>query len=89
MAACGVAVRAKDIEGYCDEAFYSALEMWFRTKLWGLAHGGGWATEPIDYIDAITALESENNRMEAEEIDSKTKKVDKVNVKEDFKQAPG
>lgn len=56
------------------DEFYSALRYWQYTKLWGLAHGGeGWANEPIPYIDAITALESESNSIENEEMDKKTK----------------
>lgn len=88
-AACGVAIRAKDVETYCDETFFSALEKWFLTKLWGLARAGGWADQPIDYIEAITAIESENNRIENEEMAAKTSKNVSVNDTTGMKKAPG
>ena len=71
----GVRIKNKDIPYYVDEYFYSALNAWQMTKLWGLAHGErlGWAEEPLEYIDAITILESENNKWEAEEREKKTK----------------
>lgn len=77
FAAHGKAIKAHEIEKYCDETFYSALEKWVLTKMWGMPHGGGWAEEPVDFMDAITTLESENNAIEAEEMDKKTGK-DKV-----------
>ncbi len=50
-----------------NELFWSALERWYYTKLWGLAHGNGWADEPLQYIQAITVIESEQKSIEAEE----------------------
>ena len=77
FAAHGKAIKAKEIAEYCDETFYSALEKWALTKMWGMPLGGGWAEEPVDFLDAITALESEQNAIECEEMDKKTGK-DKV-----------
>lgn len=77
----GVIIRADEVANYCDETFYSALEKWALTKMWGMPHGGGWAEEPVDFIDAITTLESEQNAIEAEEIEKKTNKGNVTDVK--------
>jgi hypothetical protein len=71
-AACGVPIKNKEIPEYVNDTFYSALEHWYKTKLWGLANGGiGWANEPIGYIDAITLLEAEKNAIENEEMEKR------------------
>jgi hypothetical protein len=74
FAACGIPIKNKEIPFYVNETFYSALERWYTTKLWGLANGYiGWANEPSDYIDAITTIESEKNAVEVEEMEKKMK----------------
>jgi hypothetical protein len=46
------------------------MEKWQLTKMWGLANGAvGWANEPSIYIEAISILESENNKIESEEME--------------------
>jgi hypothetical protein len=56
-----------------DETFFSALDKWYHTKLWGLANGSvGWANEPADYMDAITLIENEKNTIEVEEMEKRT-----------------
>jgi hypothetical protein len=42
--------------------------------MWGLAHGRGWAEEPIEYINAISVLENEQNMIEGEEIEAAKEK---------------
>jgi hypothetical protein len=65
---CGEVITWDDIPKYLDETFYSAVERWYYTKLWGLANGNiGWANEPKDYMDVITLIESEQNAIEHEE----------------------
>lgn len=58
--------------------------------MWGLAHGGGWASEPTEYIEAITAIESENNMIENEEIEAKSSKGNAkvTDGKESMRKAP-
>ena len=71
MSADGKPIRDGDIASYFTEFFYSALEKWQLTKLWGLANGSvGWANEPIIYIETISILESENNKIESEEMEA-------------------
>jgi len=70
----GIIIRAKDLQSYCDEYFFSAMEKWALTKMWGLPNGCGWANEPSEFIDAITALESEQNKMEKEQMDKMKEK---------------
>lgn len=69
-----IVIRAGDVEKYCDEYFFSCLERWALTKMWGLAHGRGWAEEPIEYINAISILENEQNMIEGEEIEAAKEK---------------
>lgn len=58
-----------------NEEFYTALRAWHLTKTWGLANGNvGWANEDADYIEAISAIENEQNAMENEEMDKATSK---------------
>ncbi len=80
---CGIAVYADTVEDYVNNEFYYALQYWQMTKMWGLANGNnGWANESFDYIDAITALESEHNAMENEAMEEASSKHGKMkNVK--------
>lgn len=71
----GTVVRAEEVKEYCDEYFFSCLDKWILTKMWGLAHGKGWAEEPLEYISVISILESEQNKMEKEEMDRKTASI--------------
>lgn len=68
---CETTVYVNEVEKYCDERFFSALQAWYNTKKWGLANGNGWANESIEYIEAINVLEMENDAMEQEEMDKK------------------
>jgi len=75
-AICGEVLTWNDIPKYLDETFYSALEKWYYTKTWGLANGKvGWANEPKAYIDAITVIENEKNKVEAEEMEAHSAKM--------------
>ena len=65
-------IRAGEVQGYCNDYFFSCLERWALTKMWGLAHGKGWANEPIEYIQAISILENEQNLLEHEEIEKRS-----------------
>lgn len=65
-------VYDRDIPKYVDEYFYSCMERWALTKMWGLANSGGWAEQPVEYINAISTLENEYNRIESEEIEKKS-----------------
>ena len=76
----GEAITWNDIPKYLDETFYSAIERWYYTKLWGLANGGiGWANEPIDYMEAITLIEAEQNTIENEEATKRMQEAEKKN----------
>jgi hypothetical protein len=67
-------VYAKDIDLYLDDFFYSALHAWYITKTWEkFAFIGGWAENPMDYIDSITALESVYNEFEQEQMEKQRK----------------
>lgn len=52
-----------------DPAFIFYLNVWQYTKLWGMPNGNGWANEPINVLEGITALEFESKTIEAEELD--------------------
>lgn len=66
-----VYVTRDEVKGYIENPiFLEALNIWHKTKLWGLPNGhDGWANEPIDVIDAITILENEAKVIEAEEME--------------------
>jgi hypothetical protein len=62
----------KDIETYIDDDFYTMLHAWYMTKTWDkFAFSGGWAEQPIDYIEGITAIESVYNEMESEDMEKR------------------
>jgi hypothetical protein len=61
-----------DIEKYCDEYFFSCVERWALTKMWGNAHGArGWADEPMEYVNVISIIENEQNAIEREDMEKK------------------
>ena len=61
-----VSIRRDEIKKYVeDEYFLRILYIYNMTKLWGLPHGGGWADEPEDVIEGITALEMEAKALDA------------------------
>lgn len=66
-AAEGVPIYGYQIAEYCNNTFWDALQAWSLTKRWGLANGNvGWANEPMEYIEAITVLDSVSDAMENE-----------------------
>jgi hypothetical protein len=65
----GVVVRADEIADYCNEYFWSAVHAWSMTKTWGMAFSGGWAEQPVEYLDAITAIEYAQNEWESEQME--------------------
>jgi hypothetical protein len=71
----GKVIRAYEVAQYMTEYFYSALQAWQLTKMWGLAHGAGWANETVEYVEAISILESESNKMEQEEMDKRSEEM--------------
>lgn len=65
-----VVVTRDEVKGYVENPeFLQALDLWHKTKLWGMPNGSGWANEPQEVLDAITALELESKAIEAEEIE--------------------
>lgn len=64
-----VLVRRDEVAGYVnDPTFLYILQVYNMTKLWGLPHGGGWADEPADIMNGLTAIELEARAIEYEEI---------------------
>jgi hypothetical protein len=76
-------IENQDIPKYVNEEFYEALNAWYYTKLWGLAHGTtlGWANENKSYIDAITTIEAEKNAVENEEQQARMEEAEKKKPK--------
>ena len=82
FAAEGVPIKVKDIPFYMDEFFWSALHAWSMTKEHGLANGNaGWANEPTEYIDAISAINSAHNEVEREEMEKRMEEAKKPKSK--------
>jgi len=66
-----VAVRRDEVLGkVTDPVFQDALSIYQLTKLWGSPNGNGWANEPIEVLEAITALELEAKALEHEELEN-------------------
>lgn len=69
-----VLVTRKEVIPYImDKEFQYLLSVYQTTKLWGMPNGQGWANEPTDVLDGITALELEAKAMEYEEMSERTK----------------
>ena len=62
----GTIITWNDLDKYFDDMFYSALEVWSTTKLFGLPNNAGWANEPRAVVDAYRTLEYEQNKIENE-----------------------
>jgi hypothetical protein len=66
-----VRVKRKDILGMVtDPVFQEALSIYQLTKLWGMPNANGWTNEPIEVLEAITAIELEAKAMEHEELEN-------------------
>jgi len=66
-------VYNREIQDYCNEFFFSAMQAWYYTKTWGMAFSGGWAEQPCEYLEAITAIEGAYNEVENEEMEKSNK----------------
>lgn len=65
-----VIVRRDEVASYVNnKVFLQALEYWHYTKLWGMPNGNGWANEPLDVLQAITAIELESRAIEADALE--------------------
>jgi hypothetical protein len=60
-----------------DPTFAYYLMVFQYTKLWGLPHGQGWANEPSDILEAITALELEQREIESDMMEESREKIKK------------
>ena len=70
-----VSIRRDEISKYVeDPLFLTILSYYNMTKLWGMPNGDGWANEPVDMLEGITALEMEAKAIEAEMYESATSK---------------
>jgi len=69
-----VCVTRAQVDDYVsDPAFIRILAIYNYTKLWGLPNGCGWANEPLDVLEGITALELESRKIEQEEMENRNK----------------
>ena len=71
-----VLVKAKEIKSYVEDPLFGyMMGVYNYTKLWGMPNGNGWANEPCEILEGITAIELEAKAMEHEELeDAKNKK---------------
>ena len=72
-----VSIRRDEVKKIVEDPYFlNILSHYNMTKLWGMPNGNGWANEPCDLLEAITALEMEAKAIEAEmyeEANSKNK----------------
>jgi len=81
-ACLGEPIMNKQVSEYVNDTFFSAMELWYNTKKWGLPNGNiGWANEPKDYMDAVNAIEMEMNLVESEEMEKKVAESKKGSTK--------
>ena len=73
LAKYNTVVYNREIKDYCDDFFFSAMHAWYMTKTWGMAFSGGWAEQPYEYLEAITAIEGAHNEVENEEMEKSKK----------------
>lgn len=70
-----ILVKRKDVEGYVNSPeFIYYLSVYQYVKLWGMPNGNGWANEPCNVLEAITALEIEQREIEHDLIPDKDPK---------------
>jgi len=63
-------VLRKDLKGYVEDPYFGyMMSVYNYTKLWGMPNGNGWANEPLDILEGITALELEAKAIEYEEME--------------------
>lgn len=78
-----VIIRRRDVREYVeDPVFLYALQVYQYVKLWGMPNGGGWAEEDAFILEAITAIEIENNKIEAEQYESISSGGNSSNIEE-------
>jgi len=66
-----VSIPRDTINDYIDDPYFLSILYYYNmTKLWGMPNGEGWANEPCDLLDGITALEMESKAIEAEMYDN-------------------
>jgi hypothetical protein len=65
-------VLAGEISAYCTNEFFEVLGLYQLTKIMGNPNGAvGWANEPLAFVEAFLALESEDNAIQREEMDKR------------------
>jgi hypothetical protein len=68
----------KDVATYITNDFFDAMYAWRETKRWNkFAYEGGWMEQPINYMDAIDAIEDVYNEIESEEMEKRMKESKK------------
>lgn len=66
-----VLVTRDEVAGYVnDPEFLYYLSIYQYTELWGLPNGQGWANEPTDILEGITAIKIESRLIENEQMES-------------------
>lgn len=66
-----VIVTAKEVKEYVEDPLFGyMMGVYNYTKLWGMPNGNGWANEPIEILEGITAIELEAKAMENEELEN-------------------
>lgn len=64
-------VSRKEVAGYIENPLFQyIMGVYNYVKLWGMPNGNGWANEPVDILEGITAIELEANAIEQEEMEN-------------------
>lgn len=66
-----IIVLRKDVKRYVEDPLFGyIMGVYNYTKLWGMPNGNGWANEPCEILEGITAIELEAKAMEHEELEN-------------------
>jgi hypothetical protein len=64
-------VSRKEVSEYVnDPVFIYMIGVYNYVKLWGMPNGNGWANEPVEILEGITAIELEAKMLEQEEMEN-------------------
>lgn len=63
-----ITVWKSEVAEWCDDWFFSCLDLWYRWKMFGcLPFTGGWAEQPAHLVEIIETLQTAYKQHEARE----------------------
>lgn len=67
-----VTIWKSEVKDWCDEYFFSCLDLWWRWRTFeSLPFSGGWAENPAFVVSVLETMEAAYKQHEAEKYDSR------------------